>query len=42
VPLGRINPTQARPGTQAGAPQKPAGGAAGLPSAEDDFHIERF
>ncbi|MGZ6139186.1 MAG: type IV pilus twitching motility protein PilT [Myxococcaceae bacterium] len=42
VPLGRINPTQARPGTQAGAPQKPAGGAAGLPSADDDFHIERF
>jgi len=42
VPLGRINPTQARPGTPASAPQKPAGGAAGLPSAEDDFHIERF
>jgi twitching motility protein PilT len=40
TPLGRINPTAPRPG--AAPAQKPAGGATGLPSADDDFHIERF
>jgi twitching motility protein PilT len=41
TPLGRINPTAPRPG--AAPAQKPAaGGSTGLPSADDDFHIERF
>jgi len=41
TPLGRINPTAPRPG--AAPVQKPAaGGSTGLPSADDDFHIERF
>jgi twitching motility protein PilT len=40
TPLGRINPTAPRPG--AAPAQKPAGGSTALPSADDDFHIERF
>src|SRR5215813_13219184 len=42
-PLGRINPTSRPAGAPAPAPaQKPAAGSSGLPSADDDFHIERF
>ncbi len=41
VPLGKINPTAPRPGAQPAAP-KPAAGSNALPSADDDFHIERF
>jgi len=40
TPLGRINPSTPQPGTQP-AP-RPAGGSTALPSADDDFHIERF
>jgi len=41
TPLGKINPNAPRPG--AAPAQKPAaGGSTGLPSADDDFHIERF
>jgi twitching motility protein PilT len=43
-PLGRINPTpMARPAAAPASPAaKPAAGSSGLPSADDDFHIERF
>ncbi|HVP59479.1 MAG TPA: type IV pilus twitching motility protein PilT [Myxococcaceae bacterium] len=40
TPVGRINPTPAKPGAQPSP--KPAGGPSALPSADDDFHIERF
>ncbi|HZJ55562.1 MAG TPA: type IV pili twitching motility protein PilT, partial [Myxococcaceae bacterium] len=42
-PLGRVNPNAAprSPAAPAAAP-KPAAGPSGLPSADDDFHIERF
>jgi len=41
TPLGKINPNAPRPG--ATPAQKPAaGGPSALPSADDDFHIERF
>jgi twitching motility protein PilT len=40
TPLGKISPTAARPG--AAPAQKPAAGPSGLPSADDDFQIERF
>ena len=41
---GRINPTTPRPGATPAAKPAAGGGAAGsgLPSADDDFHIERF
>jgi twitching motility protein PilT len=44
TPLGRINPTTPRPGATPAAKPAAGGGAAGsgLPSADDDFHIERF
>jgi twitching motility protein PilT len=40
TPLGRVNPTTPRPA--ANPAPKPASGPSGLPSADDDFHIERF
>jgi twitching motility protein PilT len=40
TPVGKINPTTPRP--TAPPAQKPAAGPSGLPSADDDFHIERF
>jgi len=42
MPLGRINPSTPRPAAQPTPRPAPAGDSNALPSADDDFHIERF